>query len=72
MDGDTWKKILVGVITTAILGYGAFSLAVYGHIRSDEAQPEYVTMNEYKTEVRHQNETMRRIEAKLDAVLAKR
>ena len=72
MNGDTWKKILVAVITAAILGYGAFSLAVYGHIRSDEAQPEYVTLKEYKVEVRHQNETMRRIEAKLDSVLAKR
>ena len=69
MNGDTRKKILVGVITAAILGYGAFSLAVYGHIKSDEAQPEYVTLERYEVELRYQNRTMMRIEKKLDQVI---
>ena len=72
MNGDVWKKIIVTVLTAAIVGYGIFSLNVWGHMAEGAAEPEYVTREVYTVSKDDTNRRLTRMEAKIDLLLERR
>jgi hypothetical protein len=71
MNGDIWKRIIVTVLAAAILGYGIFSLNVWGHMAEVEAEPAYVTKELYDAGATEMNRRLSRMEVKIDLLLAR-